>query len=63
MPVPTATDVDSSATDVVMRGMAWCRLRDGKLVEGWQCSNIPEVVRKLAANATEWGEPYSSRSA
>ncbi len=53
MPVPTATDVDSSATDVVMRGMKWCRLRDGKLVEGWQCSNIPEVVRKLAAKAAE----------
>jgi steroid delta-isomerase-like uncharacterized protein len=31
------------------RGMTWVRIRDGQLIEGWQCSNIPEVVRGLAA--------------
>lgn len=30
------------------RGITWIRLGDGRLVEGWQCSNIPEVLRRLA---------------
>ena len=29
------------------RGMTWVRFREGRLVEGWQCSNISEVVRAL----------------
>ena len=33
------------------RGITWVRVSDGKLVEGWQSSNIPEVVRGLAAPA------------
>ncbi len=32
------------------RGMTWVRARDGKLVEGWQCSNIPEVLRALRSS-------------
>src|SRR5438477_11465063 len=34
---------------VSFRGMTWVRVRGGKLAEGWQCSNIPEVLRGLAA--------------
>lgn len=33
---------------VEMRGMTWLRIDDGKLSEGWQYSNISEVVRGLA---------------
>jgi predicted ester cyclase len=33
---------------VTFRGITWCRLRDGKMVEAWQSSNIPEVLRSLA---------------
>lgn len=32
-------------------GMTWINLRDGKLVQGWQRSNIPEVLRGLAGGA------------
>jgi steroid delta-isomerase-like uncharacterized protein len=31
------------------RGMTWIRIRDGKLQEGWQSSNMPEVIRGLAS--------------
>lgn len=31
------------------RGVSWIHCRDGKMIEGWQCSNIPEVIRGLAA--------------
>ncbi len=27
------------------RGMTWVRVSEGKLVEGWQSSNIPEIIR------------------
>jgi predicted ester cyclase len=37
---------------VTFRGITWIKVRDGKLHEGWQSSNIPEVVRGLAASAT-----------
>lgn len=33
---------------VTFRGMSWIRVKDGKLGEGWQMSNIPEVLRRLA---------------
>jgi steroid delta-isomerase-like uncharacterized protein len=33
------------------RGVSWIRVRDGKLGEGWQFSNIPVVLRSLAAPA------------
>jgi predicted ester cyclase len=32
---------------VLFRGMSWVRVREGKLQEGWQVSNIPEQVRSL----------------
>jgi steroid delta-isomerase-like uncharacterized protein len=32
---------------ITLRGMTWLRIRDGKLMEGWQHSNIPEVIRGL----------------
>ena len=31
------------------RGISWIRLCDGKFREGWQSSNIPEMLRELAA--------------
>ena len=34
------------------RGITWMKVRDGKLTEGWQSSNIPEVIRGLAASAS-----------
>jgi steroid delta-isomerase-like uncharacterized protein len=34
---------------VSFRGITWARVRDGKITEGWQSSNIPEVVRRLAS--------------
>ena len=34
---------------VTMRGMTWLVVRDGKLVEGWQTSNITDIVRELAS--------------
>jgi predicted ester cyclase len=34
---------------VTFRGMSWIRVQDGKMMEGWQSSNIPEVVRGLLA--------------
>ena len=33
------------------RGISWIQCRDGRLLEGWQCSNIPEVIRGLAERA------------
>jgi steroid delta-isomerase-like uncharacterized protein len=36
---------------VAMRGITWIRVRAGKLVEGWQSTNIPEVLRNLQAAA------------
>src|SRR5258705_212282 len=38
-----------SGRAVTFRGMTWVRVQGGKLVEGWQWSDIPEVVRSLAA--------------
>ena len=36
---------------VTLRGITWLRIQDGKLMEGWQHSNIPEVIRGLEAAA------------
>ena len=33
---------------VAFRGMTWVVVRDGKLGEGWQCSDLIEVTRTLA---------------
>lgn len=35
---------------VTFQGMSWIRVQDGKMVEGWQCSNINEVVQSLATD-------------
>ncbi len=32
-------------------GISWIRIRDGKLQEGWQSSNIVDVIRRLAEPA------------
>ncbi|WP_425613896.1 ester cyclase [Anatilimnocola sp. NA78] len=32
---------------VVMQGITWIRVANGKLAEGWQCSNIPQVFQGL----------------
>ncbi|MGL4554009.1 MAG: ester cyclase [Gemmataceae bacterium] len=34
---------------VTFRGLTWLRVHGGKLVTGWQHSNIPDVLRALAA--------------
>ncbi len=31
------------------RGITWIHVRGGKMIEGWQSSNIPEVIRGLSA--------------
>ena len=36
---------------VTFRGISWIHVRGGKLREGWQYSDIPAVVRALAAKA------------
>lgn len=36
---------------VFFRGITWVRAHNGKLVEGWQSSNIPEVLGELSAKA------------
>jgi steroid delta-isomerase-like uncharacterized protein len=37
---------------VTMRGITWVHIRDGKLIEGWQHSNLPEVLRGLSEAAS-----------
>lgn len=37
--------------EALFRGITWLRLDDGKMVEGWQSTNIPEVIRGLGAKA------------
>lgn len=32
---------------VAFRGMTWVTVADGKLGEGWQCSNLSDVLRTL----------------
>lgn len=36
---------------VTFRGMTWVRVKDGKFGEGWQSSNLVEVVRHLTEHA------------
>lgn len=38
------------------RGISWIQLRDGKFLDGWQSSNIIDVLRDLAEDA-ELTEP------
>ncbi|MHC5539126.1 ester cyclase [Singulisphaera rosea] len=37
---------------VRFRGITWIQVRGDKLMQGWQSSNIPEVIRTLASAAT-----------
>jgi steroid delta-isomerase-like uncharacterized protein len=37
---PTGKTVD-------MRGMTWMRFENGRLIEGWQTSNMPDTLRLL----------------
>lgn len=37
---------------VKLRGITWIEVRDNKLMEGWQSSNIPEVLRALADSSS-----------
>ena len=37
---------------VTMRGITWVRIRDGKMMEGWQHSNLPEVLLGLSKAAS-----------
>jgi predicted ester cyclase len=32
---------------IEFHGMSWIKVREGKMVEGWQSSNIAEVLQKL----------------
>ena len=36
---------------VTIRGITWVRIRDGKMIEGWQHSNLPEVFQALKAES------------
>ncbi|WP_084760451.1 ester cyclase [Zavarzinella formosa] len=38
-------------SQVAFNGMSWIHVRNGKMMEGWQVSNITEAVRGLAAKA------------
>jgi steroid delta-isomerase-like uncharacterized protein len=38
---------------VTFDGMSWVHVRDGKLMEGWQSSNIADVVRSLATTTVD----------
>jgi predicted ester cyclase len=38
----------ATRASVSFRGLTWVHVRDGKMVEGWQSSNIPEVIRGLS---------------
>ncbi len=37
---------------ITFQGMTWIRVRDGKMIEGWQRSNIPEVMRSLTSKSS-----------
>lgn len=37
----------ATGREVSFTGMTWVRMRDGKLGEGWQVSNIPQVCQSL----------------
>ena len=41
--------IQPSGRKVAFRGMTWIQIRNGKLGDAWQISNIPEVIRGLAA--------------
>ncbi|HEU5117372.1 MAG TPA: ester cyclase, partial [Isosphaeraceae bacterium] len=34
---------------ITFQGISWIQVKDGKFGEGWQSSNITEIVRSLAS--------------
>jgi steroid delta-isomerase-like uncharacterized protein len=44
--------IRATGEPVCFRGITWARIRDGKLIEGWQSSNIPEVMRFLTSKSS-----------
>src|SRR5262249_809382 len=42
--------VSPTNRDCSFRGMTWICIRDGQFREGWQASNVPEVIRGLASS-------------
>jgi steroid delta-isomerase-like uncharacterized protein len=44
-----ALGIKATNRPVTFRGMTWIRVKDGKMSEGWQSSNIVEVFRQLGA--------------
>lgn len=39
--------IQATNSPVTFQGITWIRVQDGKFREGWQHSNIPQVVRQL----------------
>jgi steroid delta-isomerase-like uncharacterized protein len=46
---------------VNFRGLTWLCIQDGKLMKGWQSSNIPDVIRTLAEAAAAGAVPAGER--
>ena len=40
--------LEPSGRAVAFRGITWMRIAHGKLMEGWQSSNLPETLRALS---------------
>lgn len=43
-----AMGMEATGRPVKLRGITWLRIVNGKLMEGWQQTNMPEVFRSLA---------------
>jgi steroid delta-isomerase-like uncharacterized protein len=55
--------IPATNTAAQFRGMTWVLIRGGKLMEGWQTSNIPEVIRRLVeASSGQAGSSTSDNS-
>jgi steroid delta-isomerase-like uncharacterized protein len=44
--------IRATGEPVSFRGITWVRIRDGKMIEGWQSSNIPEVMSSLMSKSS-----------
>ncbi|HTN04759.1 MAG TPA: ester cyclase [Planctomycetaceae bacterium] len=47
----TGMGISPTRKPVTFQGMTWIHARDGKLLQGWQSSNIAETIRSLAESA------------
>ena len=47
-----AMGMSATGGAVSFRGMTWVRVRDGKMIEEWQSTNIPEVMRSLTSKSS-----------